>query len=115
MQVELDNPEDAKIVTLARSARARTRATEGAAVRDTDGRTYAAATVALPSLHISAVGVAVAMAVSSGSKGLEAVAMVGETRTLTSEDLAVIRDFGGEGVTVLIADAGGQVQSLDRS
>src|SRR5919107_5404252 len=46
---ELD-PEDAKIVTLARSARARTGAAEGAAVRDTDGRTYVAASVALPSL-----------------------------------------------------------------
>ena len=34
------DPEDAKIVTLARSARARTGAAEGAAVRDTDGRTY---------------------------------------------------------------------------
>ena len=43
--------EDAKLVTLARSARARTRAAQGAAVRDTDGRTYVAATVALPSLH----------------------------------------------------------------
>jgi hypothetical protein len=42
------DPEDAKIVTLARSARARTGAAEGAAVRDTDGRTYVAATVALP-------------------------------------------------------------------
>ena len=44
--------EDAKIVTLARSARARTGAAEGAAVRDTDGRTYAACTVSLPSLQI---------------------------------------------------------------
>lgn len=41
------DPEDAKIITLARSARARVGAAEGAAVRDTDGRTYAAATVAL--------------------------------------------------------------------
>jgi len=37
--------EDQKLVTLARSARARTQAAEGAAVRDTDGRTYAASTV----------------------------------------------------------------------
>ena len=32
------HPEDAKLVTLARSARGRTGAPEGAAVRDTDGR-----------------------------------------------------------------------------
>jgi hypothetical protein len=35
--------EDAKLVTLARATRARARADEGAAVRDLDGRTYAAA------------------------------------------------------------------------
>ena len=72
---ELD-PEDAKIVTLARSARARTGAAEGAAVRDTDGRTYAAATVALPSLSLTALQAAVAAAVSSGAPGLEAAAVV---------------------------------------
>ena len=46
--------EDAKLVTLARATRARVGAAEGAAVRDTDGRTYAAATVDLPSLRLSA-------------------------------------------------------------
>ncbi|MBA2308927.1 MAG: cytidine deaminase, partial [Pseudonocardiales bacterium] len=34
------DPEDAKLVVLARAARSRTGASEGAAVRDTDGRTY---------------------------------------------------------------------------
>ncbi|MDT4974504.1 MAG: hypothetical protein QOG98_262, partial [Pseudonocardiales bacterium] len=48
------DPEDAKLVTLARSARARTGATQGAAVRDGDGRTYVATSVALPSLALSA-------------------------------------------------------------
>jgi hypothetical protein len=71
-------PEDAKLVTLARSARARTRAAQGAAVRDSDGRTYVAATVDLPSLHLSALQVAVAMAVSSGALGLEAAVVLGE-------------------------------------
>ena len=52
--------EDAKLVTLARAARARVGAVEGAAVRDGDGRTYAAATVALPSLHLTALQLAVA-------------------------------------------------------
>ena len=41
-------PEDLKIVTLARSARARNGVPEGAAVRDETGRTYVAATVELP-------------------------------------------------------------------
>ena len=42
-------PEDQKLVTLARTTRSRTGGPEGAAVRDSDGRTYAAATVTLPS------------------------------------------------------------------
>ena len=75
---ELDT-EDQKLVTLARTARARTRAAEGAAVRDTDGRTYVATTVALPTLALTALQVAVAMAVSSGALGLEAAVIVGAT------------------------------------
>jgi hypothetical protein len=69
--------EDAKLVTLARSVRARTRAAQGAAVRDTDGRTYVASSVALASLQLSALQVAVAMAVSSGALGLEAAVVLG--------------------------------------
>jgi hypothetical protein len=75
---ELD-PEDAKLVTLARSARARTRAATGAAVRDSTGRTYVAADVSLPSLALSALQVAVAMAVSSGATGLEAAVVLGDS------------------------------------
>ena len=77
------DPEDAKLITLARSARARNGAAQGAAVRDTDGRTYVATTVALPSMHLSALQVAVAMAVSSGAPGLEAAAVLGAD---TSDD-----------------------------
>ena len=77
MASELD-PEDAKLVTLARSARARTRAAQGAAVRDSDGRTYVAATVSLPTLSLSALQVAVAMAVSSGAPGFEAAIVLGD-------------------------------------
>ena len=64
--------EDAKLVTLARATMARTGAGQGAALRDTDGRTYAAATVALPSLRLSALQVAVAMALASAAAGIEA-------------------------------------------
>ncbi|HET6628061.1 MAG TPA: cytidine deaminase [Nocardioidaceae bacterium] len=106
---EPTDPEDRKILTLARSTRARTRASEGACVRDTDGRTYAGATVDLPSLRLSAVQVAVAMAVSSGVAGLEAVAVLGESETARDADLSVVRDLAGAGVTVLVAAADGTV------
>jgi cytidine deaminase len=70
--------EDAKLVTLARSARARTGAPQGAAVRDVDGRTYAASSVELAALRLSAAQVAVAMAVSSGARSLEAAVILGD-------------------------------------
>ena len=107
------NPEDAKIVTLARSTRARSQAAEGAAVRDTDGRTYAAATVQLPSLRLSALQLAVAMAASSGVRGLEAAAVVTEADTLESADLDAVRDFGGAGLPVFRAGLGGEVASVE--
>ena len=69
-------PEDAKLVTLARATRARTNAAQGAAVRDLDGRTYAGASVALDSLQLGALDVCVAMAIASGSRGLEAAVVL---------------------------------------
>ena len=102
------DPEDAKIITLARSALARTQARQGACVRDTDGRTYAASSVDLPHLRLSAVAVAVAMAVSSGAAGLEAVALAGAAPD--PGDLDVVRDLPGQGVALWHVDPRGQVQ-----
>lgn len=97
--------EDTKLITLARSSRMRGRAAEGAAVRDLDGRTYTAAGVELPSLAVSALALAVAMAVSSGSRGLEAAALVTESTECDESGLAALREFGGSGVRVFLADA----------
>jgi len=103
--------EDRKLVTLARATRARTGAAEGAAVRDADGRTYAAATVSLPSLELSAVQVCVAMAVASGSRGLDAVVVLGNATELSAPDEAVLGDFGGEAVVVHLGDPKGDVST----
>lgn len=108
---ELD-PEDAKIVTLARATRARVGAPEGAAVRDTTGRTYTAATVTLPSLRLSALQLAVAMAVSSGADGLEAAAVVSDGDEVPEDDRAAVGDLGGAGVPVLLAGADGSVRAV---
>jgi hypothetical protein len=70
------DPEDEKLVTLARAARARTGAAEAAAVRDDIGRTYVAATVALPALTLTALQAAIATAASSGVSALEAAVVV---------------------------------------
>ena len=100
------DPEDAKLITLARSARGRTGAPEGAAVRDTDGRTYLAATVALPSLRLSALQAAVAAAVSSGVDGLEAAAIVSDADTVEADGLAAVRDLTPSAPVLLAAPDG---------
>ncbi|MFE5033503.1 cytidine deaminase [Streptomyces sp. NPDC056683] len=101
--------EDRKIVTLARSARARNGVPEGAAVRDSTGRTYVAGTVELASLKLSALRTAVAMAVASGAESLEAAAVVSGADGVSAEDLAAVRDLGGPGTPVLLAGADGEV------
>src|ERR1039457_1788844 len=105
-------PEDLKIITLARSARARVSAAEGAAVRDETGRTYAAAAVALPSLRLSALRLAVAMAASSGAASLEAAALVSEGTGPDPADLAAVRDVGPAAVVFHIAPDGTVRQTL---
>jgi cytidine deaminase len=84
--------EDTKLVTLARAARARIGAVEGAAVRDGDGRTYNAASVALPSLSLTALQLAVASAVSAGATKLEAAAVVTEASSLDGPGHTAVRD-----------------------
>jgi hypothetical protein len=86
------DPEDGKIVTLARSARART----------------GAATVALPSLQLTALQAAVAAAVSSGAPGLEAAAVVTGADTVDDASLDAVRDLT-PGAAVLRADLAGVV------
>nr|WP_063734443.1 hypothetical protein [Streptomyces sp. RTd22] len=105
------DPEDRKIITLARSARARNGVAEGAAVRDETGRTYVAGTVALDSLQLSAVRTAVAMAVASGAKSLEAAAVVTDAETATDEDRAAVRDLGGAGTPILLAGIDGTLRA----
>ena len=101
----LENPEDNKLVVLAKATRARSGAAQGAALRDLDGRTYAGATVDLPSLGISALDVCIAMAVASGAKGAEAAVVLGDG------DLALdaLRDFAGSDIPVHVGSAAGQI------
>ena len=101
--------EDTKLITLARASRARAEAAEGAAVRDETGRTYAAASVALPSLRLSALQVAVAMAAASGAVSLEAAAVVTKEPQPAAPGIAAVRDFG-KYATVYVAEPDGTLR-----
>ncbi|MFE9216980.1 cytidine deaminase [Streptomyces lavendulae] len=105
------DPEDSKIITLARSARARNGVPEGAAVRDETGRTYVAGTVELESLKLSALQAAVAMAVASGARSLEAAAVVSAADAPAEADRAAVRDLGGPATPVLLAGPDGTLKS----
>ncbi|WP_328376912.1 cytidine deaminase [Streptomyces sp. NBC_01020] len=108
---QVPDAEDRKIITLARSARARNGVPEGAAVRDETGRTYVAGSVELDSLKLSALRTAVAMAVASGAQSLEAAAVVSAAGEVPDEDRAAVKDLGGAGTPVLLAGPDGTLRT----
>ena len=109
--------EDLKLVVLARAARVRAYTpyggvVEGAAVRDADGRTYAAATVGHQEdrLASSALRGALSAFASSGARVLEAAALVHD-RTIgvvCADDLLLLAEFGVD-VPIFVAGLDGVV------
>ena len=102
--------EDAKLVTLARAARTRVNAKQGAAVRDETGRTYASANVVLGDLELSAVVLSVAQAVASGAKGLEACVLSADAG-YNQDDLLAIASVSNGIPAYTISLAGDVVDS----
>ena len=100
--------EDAKLVTLARGARGRIGAPQGAAVRDEMGRTYSGATVASGALMLSALQLAVAQAIAAGARGIECAVVCGAAGI--DDDIAAVREFAGAGIQVIHASPDGSVR-----
>ncbi|WP_076480268.1 hypothetical protein [Williamsia sterculiae] len=88
----------------------RAEAGSGAAVRDTDGRTYAAAPVWLRTLSLTALQAAVAAAVSSGATRLEAGVVVGADGDQRGEDQDVGVLWELQAGYAILADRRGRVQ-----
>lgn len=106
------NAEDGKLLVLARGAMGRTGGVAGAAIRDTDGRTYAAGTVELNALSLSALQAAVAAAISSGAEGFEAAVLVGgrdsdpgvaAVREVSASAVVIVTDRKGAGYRTVAA------------
>jgi hypothetical protein len=101
--------DDAKLVILAKAARARINASSAAAVRDDMGRTFASASVDTPELQMVALDLVVGQAIASGSTGLEAAVVLGRTENV---NLAAARALGGPQIPVYFCDVDGAVHTV---
>ena len=108
--------EDGKLVRLARTAALRAHVSapgtgQGAAVRDNDGRTYAAATVEHPDARLttSALRGALSAAFSSGARRFEALVVLPAGPDGLSDDDRTLVAALAPGTPVLCADLSGAV------
>ena len=103
-KMTFSNPEDEKLLTLAKATAARVSATQGAAVRDETGRTYAAASVKLDSITLDALELALGMALSSGATAIEAAITFGSEPIIRAQ--LAIREISPKALLASVDQAG---------
>lgn len=104
--------EDQKLITLAKAARARIGAAEGAAVRDTTGRSYTGATVPLNTVSLTAVDLAVASAYAAGAEGLEAAALISAEGAIDQKSMDALGELGPGRVRTYVCDESGDLTAV---
>ena len=82
-----NNPEDQKLLTLAKATMARSNSKSAAALRDTTGRTYVAVPVKSGSFEVDSVLAVLTVAKASGISGLEAIVIAGEVAAISSIEI----------------------------
>lgn len=85
-----ENPEDKKLLTLAKATMARSNAKSAAALRDNTGRTYVAIPVVSGEFKVDALLAVLVVAKASQIKGIEAIVIAGERPD--SSSIAIIRE-----------------------
>ncbi len=103
----MNNPEDDKLVILAKNTLARSAAASAAALRDSTGRTYVAVSVKSPGLSLDAFEAVLTVALASGISGIESVIAVGEKPS----NIEAIKGVSGD-ATIFYINADGEELSL---
>lgn len=91
-----NNPEDLKLLTLAKATMARSNSKSAAALRDNTGRTYVAVPVKSGDFEVDSLLAVLVVAKASGITGIEAIVIAGETASASSIALIKSEDLGAK-------------------
>jgi len=98
------NPEDLKLLTLAKATMARSNSNSAAALRDNTGRTYVAIPVKSGDFEIDSLLAVLVVAKASGITGIEAIVIAGEAAAASSIEIIRAQDSAIKLFTVTDVD-----------
>ena len=99
-----NNPEDLKLLTLAKATMARSNSKSAAALRDNTGRTYVAIPVKSGDFEVDSLIAVLVVAKASSINGIEAIVVCGQEPALASVSVIKSEDSGAKLYLVSEAD-----------
>ena len=99
-----NNPEDLKLLTLAKSTMARSNSKSAAALRDNTGRTYVAIPVKSGDFEVNSLIAVLVVAKASSINGIEAIVVCGQEPSASSISVIKSEDSGAKIFLVSEAD-----------